>query len=119
MILTHDHAVSRALAARGVAQEWDAAIEGSVEIHSNAFVGARSVLLPGVSVGEGAIVGAGSVVTKDVPAMTVVAGNPASRVCSTKDYVRRQVERHGTELLRFASEEAIRVACEGGEDQCD
>ena len=35
------------------------------------------IILKGVTIGEGAIVGAGSVVTKDVPAWTVVAGNPA------------------------------------------
>lgn len=38
------------------------------------------IILKGVTVGEGAIVGAGSVVTKDVPAWTVVAGNPAQIV---------------------------------------
>jgi len=42
-----------------------------------ASIGSNSTLLCGVTVGEGAIVGAGSVVTKDVPAYTVVAGNPA------------------------------------------
>ena len=40
------------------------------------------IILKGVTVGEGAIVGAGSVITKDVPAWTVVAGNPA-RVIKT------------------------------------
>ena len=42
-----------------------------------AFIGARAFLLPGVSVGERAVVGACAVVTKDVPARTVVVGNPA------------------------------------------
>ncbi|MBI2174224.1 MAG: hypothetical protein HYU33_03400 [Candidatus Omnitrophica bacterium] len=40
-------------------------------------IGAGSVLLPGVSIGEGALVGAGSVVTKDVPAGALVYGAPA------------------------------------------
>ncbi|SNS14525.1 Hexapeptide repeat of succinyl-transferase [Noviherbaspirillum humi] len=43
----------------------------------NCFIGARSILLPGVQIGDGAIVGAGSVVTRDVPPGCVVAGNPA------------------------------------------
>lgn len=46
-------------------------------IKQNAKVGANSTLLPGVVLGEHCLVGAGSVVTKDVPAMGVVAGNPA------------------------------------------
>lgn len=48
-----------------------------VRIGKCAFIGTNSIILPGVTVGEFAVVGAGSVVTKDVPAFTVVAGNPA------------------------------------------
>ena len=46
-------------------------------VRRRASIGSNATLLCGVTVGEGAIVGAGSVVTKDVPAHTVVAGNPA------------------------------------------
>jgi acetyltransferase-like isoleucine patch superfamily enzyme len=49
----------------------------SMLIGKNAFVGTKSILLNGVSIGEGAIVGAGSIVTKSVPPFTMVAGNPA------------------------------------------
>lgn len=42
-----------------------------------AWIGAKAIVLPGVSVGEGAVVGAGAVVTKDVEPWTVVGGNPA------------------------------------------
>lgn len=41
------------------------------------WIGARSVILQGVTIGEGAVVAAGSVVSKDVPAYTVVGGCPA------------------------------------------
>jgi UDP-2-acetamido-3-amino-2,3-dideoxy-glucuronate N-acetyltransferase len=46
-------------------------------IKKGASVGSSATILAGVTVGEGAIVGAGAVVTKDVPAWTIVAGNPA------------------------------------------
>jgi maltose O-acetyltransferase len=49
----------------------------SVEIEDDCFIGWQSIILKGVKIGKGAIVGAGAVVTKDVPAGAVVAGNPA------------------------------------------
>ncbi|WP_261809347.1 DapH/DapD/GlmU-related protein [Levilactobacillus humaensis] len=49
----------------------------SIHIEKNAWVGAKALILPGVTVGENAIVGAGSIVTKDVPANMVVVGSPA------------------------------------------
>ena len=51
-----------------------------VVLKRNCWIGAGAVILPGVTVGENSIVGAGSVVTKDVPDNTVVAGNPAKFV---------------------------------------
>ncbi|MCH6197817.1 sugar O-acetyltransferase [Corynebacterium mastitidis] len=53
-----------------------------VRIASDVWIGAGAIILPGVSVGEHAVVGAGSVVTRDVPARTVVAGNPARPIRS-------------------------------------
>lgn len=50
---------------------------GDVKIGRNAFIGARAFIMPGVAVGNDAIVGACGVVTKDVQANHVVAGNPA------------------------------------------
>ncbi|MBX9578562.1 MAG: acyltransferase [Chthoniobacterales bacterium] len=48
-----------------------------VIIESNVWIGARAIILPGVTVGEGAVIGAGAVVTKSVPPYKVAAGNPA------------------------------------------
>ncbi len=52
-------------------------IQRPIRIGDYAWIGAYAILLPGVEVGEGAVVGAGAVVTRKVPAYTVVAGNPA------------------------------------------
>jgi acetyltransferase-like isoleucine patch superfamily enzyme len=49
----------------------------STVVRKGASIGSNATIICGTTVGEGAIVGAGSVVTKDVPANTVVAGNPA------------------------------------------
>ncbi len=48
-----------------------------VEFEGDNWVGARSIILPGCKIGAGAIVGAGSVVTKSVPSCAIVGGNPA------------------------------------------
>lgn len=47
-----------------------------VRIENNVWIGANSVILPGVTVGENSVIGAGSIVTKDIPANVVAVGNP-------------------------------------------
>ena len=61
-IVTHDYVNSR---------------HRDVHIGSNCFIGAHSIVLPGVTIGDGCIVAAASVVARDVPAGSLVAGNPA------------------------------------------
>lgn len=48
-----------------------------VVIKDDVWIGERAIILPGVTISEGAIIGAGSIVTKDVPDYAVVGGNPA------------------------------------------
>lgn len=55
-----------------------------VYIHRNAWIGTNATILPGVTVGENAVVAAGAVVTRNVPANTVVAGIPARVVKTIK-----------------------------------
>jgi UDP-2-acetamido-3-amino-2,3-dideoxy-glucuronate N-acetyltransferase len=54
-------------------------------VENDASIGAGSIICPGITVGEGSMVGAGSVVTKDVPPHTLVVGNPARVVRSLRD----------------------------------
>lgn len=56
--------------------------KGPVVIGDKVWIGDKATILPGVTIGEGAIIAANAVVTKDVPAYTVVAGNPAKTVKS-------------------------------------
>jgi len=58
----------------------------SVIIEDDVFIGARAIILKGVHIGSGAIIGAGSVVVKDVASMTIVGGNPARPIGMVKDH---------------------------------
>lgn len=53
---------------------------GEVRVGDRVWIGYRAIILPGIEIGEGAVVGAGAVVTKDVPPYTIVAGNPARKI---------------------------------------
>jgi acetyltransferase-like isoleucine patch superfamily enzyme len=80
--------------------------DGVVRIDDGAFIGINAVILPGVRVGRNAVVGAGSVVTRDVPSHSVVAGNPA-RVIKRYDRVREEWVECPPELSALR---ALRVA---------
>ena len=58
--------------------------EKPVMIESDVWIGARTIILPGVKIGTGSMIGAGSVVTKDVPPFSLTAGNPAKVISYRK-----------------------------------
>jgi maltose O-acetyltransferase len=72
------------------------------------FIGAESVVMPGVTIGSNVIVGANSTVTHDVPDNTVVAGNPAIRLCSLEEYLEKEKERMKT-APRYGEEFTLRA----------
>lgn len=59
---------------------------GRIVVEDWVYIGAWSHIMPGVTIGHGALVAAGSVVTKSVPPHTVVGGNPAKVICTTEEY---------------------------------
>lgn len=71
-VLTHTHAGKSPLSIGHLKP-----VYAPVHLRSGCYLGAGAIILPGVTVGEQAVVGAGAVVTKDVPAGSVVAGSPA------------------------------------------
>ncbi len=62
---------------------------GKVKIGDNVFVGAGSIILPGVEIGNNSIVGSGSIVTKSIPANSVYSGNPAKFICTLEDFLKK------------------------------
>jgi maltose O-acetyltransferase len=73
-ILTADHPREPAMRRAGLE------LGRPVNIGRNVWIGGAALILPGVTIGDDAIVGAGAVVTRDVAAGTTVAGNPARRI---------------------------------------
>lgn len=63
---------------------------GLTSIGDFTFTGARATVLGGVKIGSRCVIGAGSVVTKDVPDNCVYAGNPAKFLCATDEYIEKQ-----------------------------
>jgi acetyltransferase-like isoleucine patch superfamily enzyme len=83
---TQIHACERVTIGDRVLISWDVTIlennyhansRGPVTIENDVWIGCHAIILSGVTIGTGAVVGAGSVVTKNVPANTIVGGNPA------------------------------------------
>lgn len=72
---------------------------GTITIGNRVFIGASTIVLPGVDIGNDVIVGAGSVVTHDIPDGVVAAGNPARVLGTIGEFVRRRRD----ELERFPS----------------
>jgi maltose O-acetyltransferase len=89
-ILTHD-----------AASAWagDLVKVGRVRINDQVFIGANTTVMCNVAIGPNAIVGAGSVISRDVPPDSVVAGNPAKLVCSMEKFKANHRELGGRQPL--------------------
>lgn len=85
-LLAHDASTKRKLGYTRI---------GLVTIGDDVFIGAGAIVMPGVTIGEGSIVGAHSVVTKDVPAYSVVAGNPARIIGTSTEFFSKRFNELG------------------------
>ena len=92
-LLTHDFSMDRVAERRLGIQDIELVRSAPIEIGDQAFIGMNSIILPGVTIGAGAIVGAGSVVTKDVPSDTIVAGNPAIVIFGAEEHWSRNLSK--------------------------
>jgi len=79
-LLAHDASTKRYLDYTKIAK---------IIIKDHAFIGARALIMPGVTIGENAIIAAGSVVTKSVPDGCVAGGNPAKIIAKTEEYINK------------------------------
>lgn len=82
-ILGHDASTNMALGIRE-------SLRQEVVIEDNCFIGFGAIVLMGVRIGSGSIVGAGAVVSKDVPPGSVVVGNPARVICTVEELVEKR-----------------------------
>lgn len=62
---------------------------GRIDVRANCFIGDSTLVLPGVTIGPNSIVGAGSIVKRDIPPYSVAAGNPARVICSLDEYLEK------------------------------
>ena len=76
---------------------------GKVTIGNRVFIGAGSIIMPGVTIEDNCIIGSGSIVTKDIQSNTVACGNPAKMICKLDKFLIKH--RQGMEKYPVFSEE--------------
>ena len=67
-----------------------------MDVGNNVFVGAETVILPGVKIGNNVIIGANSTVTHDIPDGSVAVGSPAKVLCTLEQYLEKEKKRMET-----------------------
>jgi acetyltransferase-like isoleucine patch superfamily enzyme len=77
---------------------------GKIVLEDNVFIGANAIVLKGVTIGKNSIVGAGSLVTRDVPPESVAAGNPCKVITSLEKYYEKRKSLYKEEAKKYALE---------------
>ncbi|KAF5067436.1 2,3,4,5-tetrahydropyridine-2,6-dicarboxylate N-acetyltransferase [anaerobic digester metagenome] len=86
IFLTHDYSFTTGLIAIDEKPKTDIGILGPIKVGNNVFIGMNSILLPGTSIGDNVIIGAGSVVRGKLPDNVVASGNPATVVTDIQSH---------------------------------
>lgn len=97
-IMTHDFGT---FVFRGCYQDFVNS-SGKVRIGNNIVFGRDVIILKGVSIGDNCIIGAGSVVSKSIPANSVAVGAPAKVICTIEEYYKKRKEQQLAEAIEYA-----------------
>lgn len=84
---------------------------GKVKIGNNIVFGRDVTILKGVSIGDNCIIGAGSIVSKSIPANSVAVGSPARVVCTLDEYYKKRKSLQFSEAIEYAKELAKSKGC--------
>ena len=97
VFLTHDYSIAKGLAA--VNSPYYGRFLKPISVGENCFIGMRTILLPGTTIGNNCIVGAGAVVKGNYPDHVVIAGNPAKVICTIEEFTNRHIEMMDFQIL--------------------
>jgi len=85
ILLTHDYSVTTGLIALGRNPKTDVAFIREIKIGRNVFIGMGAIIMPGTTINDNVIIGAGSVVRGTIPADSIVIGNPSKVIGSLSE----------------------------------
>ena len=92
--LVHDYSIATAIrTVRPVKKGALPHFLKDIKVGNNCFIGMRSIILPGTTIGDNTIIGAGSVVKGNIPSGVIVAGNPAKVIKTTEEYAKHHLEK--------------------------
>lgn len=97
IFLTHDYSISKGLSLIGAKKS--GRFLRPISVGDNCFIGMRSMLLPGTTIGNNVIIGAGAIVKGNIPDGVVIAGNPARILCSTKEWAEKHYMKQDYEII--------------------
>lgn len=93
LVLTHDYSIDCGLYSIDKHDKNNESLFiKDVAIGNNTFIGQRAIILPGVTIGDNCIIGAGCVVSKDIPDNSIVVGSPCKIIANTDEWAKKKIE---------------------------